>query len=123
FALGNPRALDGSFNVKEAFAEAVVPLAYDTPFLQALDVNGAIRLTDYSTSGSVVTWKIGANWEPLDGLRFRATRSRDIRAPNILELFSSRVQTTAGVLDPVTNTSPTLQAFSLGNPDLRPEEA
>jgi outer membrane receptor protein involved in Fe transport len=123
YALGNPRALSGSFNVKEAFAEAVVPLAQDAPLLRSLDLNGAIRLTDYSTSGSVVTWKIGANWEPVDGIRLRGTRSRDIRAPNILELFSSRVQSTAGVLDPVTNTSPTLQTFSLGNPDLRPEEA
>lgn len=100
-----------------------MPLAYDAPFLRSLDLNGAVRLTDYSTSGSVVTWKVGANWEPVDGLRLRATRSRDIRAPNILELFSSSIQSTAGVLDPVTNTSPVLQSFSTGNPDLRPEEA
>jgi len=123
FALGNPRALSGKFNVKEGFAEAVVPLAHDQPLLRALDLNGAIRYTDYSTSGSVVTWKLGANWEPVEGVRLRATRSRDIRAPNILELFSSSVQSTAGVLDPVTNTSPVLQSFSLGNPDLRPEVA
>jgi outer membrane receptor protein involved in Fe transport len=123
FGLGNPRALSGRFNVKEAFAETVVPLAKDVPFLRTLDLNGAIRLTDYSTSGSVTTWKIGANWEPVEGVRLRGTRSRDIRAPNILELFSSRVQSTAGVIDPVTNTSPVLQAFSLGNPNLRPEKA
>jgi len=122
FALGNPRALSGSLTVKEAFAETVVPLAEDVPFLHRLDVNGAIRVTDYSTSGSVTTWKIGANWEPLEGIRFRATRSRDIRAPNILELFSSRVQSTAAVLDPVTNTTPTIQTFSLGNQNLRPEK-
>src|SRR5690606_35481509 len=53
---------------------------------------------------------------------FRATRSRDIRAPNILELFSSRVQSTAAVLDPVTNTSPTIQTISLGNENLLPEK-
>jgi iron complex outermembrane receptor protein len=123
FALGNPKALSGSFNVKEAFAETVVPLAKDLPFLRTLDLNGAIRYTDYSTSGSVVTWKIGGNWEPVQGVRFRATRSRDIRAPNILELYSSRVQSTAAVLDPVTNTSPTIQTFSLGNSNLRPEKA
>jgi outer membrane receptor protein involved in Fe transport len=122
FGLGNPRALTGDLNVKEAFAETVVPLAENVPFLRKLDLNGAIRLTDYSTSGSVTTWKIGANWEPVEGIRFRATRSRDIRAPNILELFSSRVQSTAGVLDPVTNTNPTIQTFSLGNQNLRPEK-
>jgi iron complex outermembrane recepter protein len=123
FGLGNPKPLSGDLNVKEVFAETVVPLAEDVPFLRSLDLNGAIRLTDYSTSGSVTTWKIGANWEPFDGIRFRATRSRDIRAPNIVELFTSPVLSTAGVVDPVTNTSPIFQTYSLGNPNLQPERA
>jgi len=123
FGLGNPKPLQGDLNVKEAFAETVVPLASDLPLLYSLDLNGAIRITDYSTSGSVTTWKVGANWEPIEGLRLRATRSRDIRAPNIVELFTSPVLSTAGVIDPVTNTSPTFQTYSLGNPDLRPERA
>lgn len=123
FGLGNPKPLSGDLDVKEAFAETVVPLAEDRPFLRSLDVNGAARITDYSTSGSVTTWKVGANWEPIDGLRLRATRSRDIRAPNIVELFTSPVLSTAGVVDPVTNTSPIFQTYSLGNPDLRPERA
>lgn len=123
FAIGNPKALDGHFNVKEVFGETVVPLAKDAPFLHSLDLNGAVRYTDYSTSGSVVTWKIGGNWEPAAGIRFRATRSRDIRAPNNLELFSPPVQATAFLLDPVTNTQPVAQSFSLGNPNLKPEKA
>jgi len=123
FGLGNPKPLAGDLSVKEVFAETVIPLAKDAPFLRSLDLNGAIRLTDYSTSGSVTTWKVGANWEPVDGIRFRATRSRDIRAPNIVELFTSPVLSTAGVVDPVTNTSPTFQTYSLGNPNLQPERA
>jgi outer membrane receptor protein involved in Fe transport len=123
FALGNPKALSGELSVKEVFAETVVPLAQDLPFLRTLDINGAVRLTDYSTSGSVTTWKVGANWEPVDGIRFRATRSRDIRAPNIVELFSSPVLSIGRVLDPITNTSPTFNTYSLGNPDLQPEKA
>jgi len=123
FALGNPKALSGDIDVKELFAETVVPLAKDMAFLRVLDLNGAIRYTDYSTSGSVTTWKLGANWEPVEGVRFRATRSRDIRAPNIVELFTSPVLSTGGVSDPVTNTSPTFQISSLGNPNLRPESA
>ena len=123
FAIGNPKALSGSFNVKEVFAETVVPLARNTPFLHSVDLNGAVRYTDYSTSGSVVTWKIGGNWEPAAGIRFRATRSRDIRAPNILELFSSPIQQTAFLIDPTTNTQPAVQTFSLGNAALRAEKA
>jgi outer membrane receptor protein involved in Fe transport len=123
FALGNPKPLSGDIHVKELFGETVVPLAKAGLFLRSLDLNGAVRYTDYSTSGSVTTWKIGANWEPVRAVRFRATRSRDIRAPNIVELFTSPVLSTGGVVDPVTNTSPTFQISSLGNPNLRPEKA
>lgn len=122
FAIGNPKALSGSFDVKEVFGETVIPLAKDAPLLRTLDLNGAVRYTDYSTSGSVVTWKIGANWEPVHGIRFRGTRSRDIRAPNILELFSAPIQQTAFLIDPTNNTQPSVQTFSLGNPKLIPEK-
>jgi iron complex outermembrane receptor protein len=123
FAIGNPKALTGKFEVKEVFGETVVPLAKDLPALQSVDLNAAVRYTDYSTSGSVVTWKIGGNWQPISGVRFRATRSRDIRAPNNLELFSPPIQATAFLLDPVTNTQPVAQSFSLGNRNLKPEKA
>ncbi len=48
---------------------------------ESFDLNAAVRRTDYSTSGLVTTWKAGATWQPIDDLRFRVTRSRDIRAP------------------------------------------
>jgi outer membrane receptor protein involved in Fe transport len=123
FAIGNPKPLSGQFNVKEAFAETVIPLAKDITLLRSLDLNAAVRFTDYSTSGSVTTWKIGGNWEPFADLRFRATRSRDIRAPNLLELFTAPIQQSATVIDPVTNTQPLIQSFSVGNPNLAPEKA
>ena len=123
FGLGNPKPLAGDVNIKEIFAETVVPLARERPLLHRLDLNGAMRFTDYSTSGSVATWKLGLNWQPIEAVRVRMTRSRDIRAPNILELFSSPVLSTAGAVDPFTNSSPTFQVSSLGNPDLLPEEA
>jgi hypothetical protein len=51
---GNYLVTAGSFDVKEGFIETVVPLA------KGLDFNGALRRTDYSTSGGVTTWKAGA---------------------------------------------------------------
>lgn len=123
FGLGNPRPLSGRVTVKEVYAEAVVPLAVNRPALRELDLNGAVRATDYSTSGSVTTWKLGLTWQPVEAVRLRVTRSRDIRAPNIVELFSSPVLATAGGADPFTNTTPTFQVSSLGNPELRPEKA
>lgn len=78
-----------NLNVKEAFVELSLPLARDLPFAQNADISGAFRLTDYSNSGQVETWKVGLDWQPIDLLRFRATRSRDIRAPNLFELFGA----------------------------------
>lgn len=89
----NARSLTGSFNVREGYLEAVVPLASDWPLLRSLDVQGAVRYTDYSSIGDVTTWKTGATWQPIDGLLIRGTISRDIRAPNIFELTTPAVST------------------------------
>lgn len=124
FTLGNPRALGGKIDVKEAFAEILVPLLHDQPFFQALDLNGAMRVTDYSTSGTVTTWKAGATWQVNDLLRLRATRSRDIRAPNFDELFTNALFRFAGISDPANNASTyTVQIITQGNRALTPEIA
>jgi outer membrane receptor protein involved in Fe transport len=63
-------------------------------------------------------------WEPLDWLRFRGTRSRDIRAPNLFELYGAPQSSFQTVDDPanggVRNLIPTLLG---GNSTLQPEEA
>jgi outer membrane receptor protein involved in Fe transport len=103
--------------VTEGYLETTVPLAKNLPALQSLDLNGAVRVTDYNTSGSVTTWKYGLTYEPLGWLRLRATRSRDIRAPNTDELFRPRTtafQTVDGILTPTQ---------SGGNTSLTPESA
>lgn len=121
---GNFKPVNGSYDVKEGFLEVVVPLAKDVPFAQALDLNGAVRATEYSTSGFVTTWKVGATWKPFNDLLIRAVRSRDIRAPNIADLFAN-VQVTQTVTDPFNGgRTDTVAAFlSSGNPDLAPERA
>ncbi|MFX6119227.1 TonB-dependent receptor, partial [Acinetobacter baumannii] len=70
-----------------------VPLLSEDWFTGALDLNGAVRLTDYSTSGSVTTWKAGLTWKPIPDILLRGTLSRDIRAPSLPELFTAAVQT------------------------------
>lgn len=125
FAYSNQQPVSGAIGVKEAYFETVVPLAKDMAFAKTLELNGAVRVTDYSTSGTVTTWKVGGNYEPIDGLRFRAVRSRDIRAPNILELNSPTQLVSAGNVgtDPRTNTSVVFASYSGGNPFLKPEIA
>ncbi len=124
FNAANVLPITGKFDVKEAFGEIVVPLAKDLPFAQDLELNGAVRYTDYSTSGSVATWKVGGSWSPIQDIRFRGTVSRDIRAPNINELFASPLLTFFTATDPTRNNAQSIaQQFTSGNTALRPEKS
>lgn len=125
FTAGNYKGTNGEYDVTEGYLETVVPLAKDMTLARALDFNGAVRYTEYSTSGDVVTWKAGLTYSPIDDVRLRFTRSRDIRAPNLGELFAAGTGgQSPGVLDPLTGAPlPTFQNQTIGNADLQPEEA
>ncbi|WP_404710028.1 TonB-dependent receptor domain-containing protein [Sphingomonas sp. MMS24-J13] len=113
----------GKITTKEIFGEASLPLARDWSFAKLLDLNGAVRHTDYSTSGQVTTWKLGLVYEPVTGVRFRGTRSRDIRAPTAQELYNPGGATPGGVTDRTTNVNATVRVRTGGNPNLVPEVA
>jgi iron complex outermembrane receptor protein len=119
----NPQPISGKINVNEVYFETVVPLAKDMSWAKTLELNGAVRLTDYSTSGRVTTWKAGLNYSPVDAVRFRGTVSRDIRAANISELFSPQVTAFGTLIDPFTNQNLNIPQYTGGNPDLNPEVA
>lgn len=123
FWLANVASAQAKLNVKEAFAEVAIPLADSLPFLQSLDVNGAVRLTDYSTSGTVTTWKAGGTWRPVDDVLFRLTRSRDIRAPSLFDLGASGSAGRSTVTDPLTGVGAVVLTAGGGNPNLNPEIA
>jgi outer membrane receptor protein involved in Fe transport len=119
---GNYKNGRGTFNVKEAYVEVDVPLFNSAAFGRA-NINGAARITDYSTYGTNWTWKVGGTWDtPLDGLRLRAVTSKDFRAPNLSELFAAPVTTTLpNFLDPVRNVNVVAIQSVVGNPNLKPE--
>ncbi|MEO5492912.1 MAG: TonB-dependent receptor [Sphingomonas sp.] len=128
WSVGNYLPSNGKYNVKEAYLETVIPLGF------GLEFNGSVRATDYSTSGYVTTWKLGATWQPIPDIRLRITRSRDIRAPNLNELFAAGSSNSDAVSNPffpgagpngVTYPSASISysALALGNPKLRPEKA
>ncbi|WP_230461374.1 TonB-dependent receptor domain-containing protein [Sphingobium sp. CAP-1] len=120
----NGSALSGGVTVKEIFGEIAVPVLRDSAIGYALDLNGAARRTHYSTTGSVTTWKAGITYEPVEGIRLRGTRSRDIRAPNIFELFGPQTLRSIGLSDPLNGglqTNPFVMTGS--NPDLNVEKA
>ncbi|MFN3818052.1 TonB-dependent receptor domain-containing protein [Blastomonas sp.] len=78
----------GQFDVLEFYGEVVVPLLTDRPFFERLELEGAVRTSDYSTSGRVTSWKVGGTWAPVSDIRFRSVLARAVRAPNVGELFS-----------------------------------
>ncbi len=115
--------LKGSFTVKEAFAEVLVPLARDLPVLNKLEFNGAARISDYNTTGSIWSWKLGLTNEFFPGVKGRVTRSRDIRSANLSELYTQSTTGYNTLTDPVTNSSVYVLNNGGGNPNLRPETA
>lgn len=117
----NPLPFSGQYDIREGYLEVAVPVLKDVPFARSLDLNGAVRYADYSTSGGVTTWKLGGSWQINQALRLRGTVSRDIRAPNLLELYNPATQLNGNV---VYNGVQTAQVnFATGNPNLRPEKA
>jgi outer membrane receptor protein involved in Fe transport len=127
WSVGNFRPSKGSYDVREAYLEAVIPLGV------GLEFNGAIRGTDYSTSGFVTTWKLGATWHPIDDILLRVNRSRDIRAPNLNELYQAGTANSSTVTNPFfPGVGPGSGTYGAnlaylgtitGNLNLRPEKA
>lgn len=123
YQLGNVQPLSGSIEVKEIAGEVNLPLLSEASPFGRLDLNGAVRFTDYSISGSVTTWKVGAVWQPVNGVTVRGTVSRDIRAPNIQELFGGSVQSQVQVNDTRNNVLASVIQSAVGSTDLQPETA
>lgn len=128
YSVGNFTTYGGQQTVKEGFLEVGVPLAKDMRFARSISVDGAVRRTDYSLSGAVTTWKAGAVWEPTSGLRLRTTWSRDIRAPNLSELYFIGGSLPTATTNNIAGTTGYLQTgttniYGAGNPNLKPEKA
>ncbi|WP_306391522.1 TonB-dependent receptor plug domain-containing protein [Telluria beijingensis] len=118
---GNFHAGEGSYNVREAYVELNIPVLKSATWGEA-NLNLADRETKYSTAGSVNSWKMGATWQtPIDGLRLRGVTSKDVRAPNLSELFAAPVVVN-NVVQYQGNTI-SVQERTVGNTGLRPEIA
>ena len=121
YRLSSTQPFEGDYDVKEAFGEINLPLVDDAPFIDHLAINGAIRYVDYSTVGSTTTWKVGGVYQPVPEIKFRVTRSRDIRAANVGELFTAPVSTQGTVI--YEGDARYYIGARSGNPELEPEEA
>lgn len=84
-------ATSGAYNTNEFSAEVLVPVFggdFTLPFVKTLEVDGAYRIVDNSIAGKEDVWGAGLRWEVVTGLTFRASRSRNFRAPTLDQLFA-----------------------------------
>ncbi|WP_306017540.1 TonB-dependent siderophore receptor [Oceanicaulis sp. MMSF_3324] len=107
--------IEGSYDVYEVFGEANLPLAEGMQFAEYLALNAGYRYSDYSSVGTVESYFAGAEWIPVDSVRFRAQFQRAVRAPSIGDLFQSDSNGFPGVQDPCSNSSS--GAFNLLSPE------
>ena len=77
----------GAFDVTEFYGEVNVPLLDGAPAADYLEVNLAVRASDYSTFGSESTYKASGLWRVVPDFSARASFSTGFRAPGIGELF------------------------------------
>jgi iron complex outermembrane receptor protein len=80
---------EGKLNVKEIYGEVRVPILADLPFVHEFSVEAGARFSDYSSVGGLLNWKFGAQWSPVDWLKFRGIFNKAARAPSIVELFQN----------------------------------
>ncbi|WP_010186255.1 TonB-dependent receptor domain-containing protein [Sphingomonas sp. PAMC 26605] len=91
---GAAPTFSGGYHVTEGYGELNVPLVADKPFFKSLTLEGGLRYSAYKVDSAAsrgydtLTYKGGATWEPVHGIRIRGSYQRAVRAPNINELFA-----------------------------------
>ena len=141
---GTPRQpTSGEYDVTEGYLEAVVPLVANAPFMESLELEAAVRFSDYSVFGSTTNPKVGFRWRANSDLVFRGSASSAFRAPNVGELYGGVGTSFPSVSDPCGGgrvggnvcmdprvpdegfeiISTQIRTRVGGNPDLQPEEA
>ena len=111
FNAGNPT--EGSYNVKELFAELNVPIEFGSA---RLEFTGAARYSDYSLEnvGGVWTYAGGVEFSPIPDVTLRGQYQRAVRAPNVGELFGGQSIGFPGATDPC-GTAAATAGSALGN--------
>jgi outer membrane receptor protein involved in Fe transport len=130
----------GETKVAEAFFEVELPLLADKPGAELWNVNTAVRRTHYDNTETrysngavngqhdVTSWKVSTTYDPVEWVRLRASRSRDIRAAGFRELYYQQSIQSGAPNGRVTNPYTRItndEAFILlsGAPDILPEIA
>ena len=124
FGSGNYSSnFEGRLHAEEGFLEVDAPILKNQ-IVQSLDITMAGRITNYSFSGLVETWKLGATSQITDDIKVRATWSYDIRQPDVWDLYApgAASQNSCPTFVPGGPSNPCFNVNG-GNPGLQPEKA
>lgn len=148
-ANNNPQEpVSGQLDAFEGFIETKIPLLKDRSGIEFLELNTALRYSDYDQFGDTTNYKLGLTWQVIPSLQLRANHASAFRTPNIPELFSGEQKLNLITQDPCSNWSnqptnsllyqncqadgvpanyqqlvPSILSTLGGNAELRPEEA
>lgn len=116
--------------ISALYAEALIPIFGDdfiAPGVRRLDLSAAIRTEQYSDFGRTTNPKVGVNWQPVDGVRFRGTYGTSFRAPgfdNLRQDAGTTLLFAFTIPDPASPSGQSNILVRRGNdPDLQPEKA
>ncbi|WP_129794560.1 TonB-dependent siderophore receptor [Sphingosinicella sp. CPCC 101087] len=125
--------------ISEVYAETAIPILRDLPLIESLDVEAAVRFSDYNDFGSTTNPKVGIRWRPYEDLMLRGSWGTGFRAPSFTETYSGTSRGFRPIVDPCTGEdfasfpgcngrraitdSSGAWVISGGNPDLQPEDA
>lgn len=100
------QATQGSYDVKEVFAELNVPVEFGSA---RLELTGAGRYSDYSLDavGGVWSYAGGIEFAPIPDITLRGQYQRAVRAPNVGELFGGQSLGFPGATDPCSTAAAT----------------
>ncbi|MGB6450092.1 MAG: TonB-dependent receptor [Steroidobacteraceae bacterium] len=141
FSVQYGNAYAGNMGVNEGYLEFNLPLLKNEPGAKLLEFDIAGRESQYdnrtlyaldvppgsSDSSTFPTWKLSMLYDPIQGVRFRATESRDTRAPDPRDLYYSQTFVAGSFFGTCYSrsfaTNDACNENLLGNIDLRPETA
>ena len=87
---GPTQNIAGQITVLDYFGEVRVPIMEGRPGAELLSINGSYRYSDYSTNKTTDSYGLGIEYAPVKLVKLRGSYQQAVRAPNIVELFTTQ---------------------------------
>ncbi len=103
---GATPSVTGGIKSKEIFGEASFPLLQGAEGAESLVLDLGFRWADYDLFDAQTTYKVGLDYMPMDGLKFRTSFNHAVRVPNVTELYTPQSLGLWTGTDPCTGATP-----------------